>query len=268
MLAAHNATVRIGGRNLIEDITLAVEPGEVVAIVGPNGAGKSTLVKALSGDIRLAAGRVEMNGRALGAWRRRDAARLRGILPQASSLSFPFRAHEVVLMGRAPHIAGVERPRDYEIARSAMALAEVGHLWDRLYPTLSGGEQQRIQLSRVLAQIWDPPEGGQARVLILDEPTSSLDIAHQHAVLAAGKRLAGDGVAVLAVLHDLNLAIAYADRIAVLDRGRLVAVGSREQVCESDLLSEVFGVRLETCWDKEAGHPFVVARPNASGSLC
>lgn len=265
MLAAHNATVRIGGRNLIEDISLTVAPGEVVAVVGPNGAGKSTLVKALSGDIHLAAGRVEMNGRAVGTWRRRDAARLRGILPQASSLNFPFRAYEVVLMGRAPHVAGIERPRDYEIARSAMALAEVEHLWDRLYPTLSGGEQQRIQLSRVLAQIWEPPAGGETRILMLDEPTSSLDIAHQHAVLAAGRRLAGNGVAVLAVLHDLNLAITYADRIAVLDRGQLAAAGPCEEVCQGDLLSQVFGVRLETRWDEAEGHPYVVARPTELG---
>ncbi len=262
VLAAEALGFARGRRPVLDGIDLTLRGGELLALIGPNGAGKSTLLHLLSGALRPAAGVVRLAGRPLEAWPRAALARCRAVLPQSSELSFPFRALEVVLMGRSAH-AGLSGPaRDREIAAAALAAVDAGALAERLYATLSGGERQRVQLARVLAQIWPeapPPDaepGG--RLLLLDEPTNNLDLAHQHQLLRFARGLADQGLGVLAVLHDPNLAALYADRLAVLRAGRLEALGPVEVVLTAATVSRVFGLPVAIQRHPTRGAPQVV----------
>jgi iron complex transport system ATP-binding protein len=249
MLAATDLRVTLGGRAVLDGVSLAVRPGEVLAVLGPNGAGKSTLLRAFSGLLRPQTGAVSLDGRALRDWTPRELARRRAVLPQEAQLAFPFRVHEVVMLGRTPH-AGACRPSDHLRAiDAAMRAADIAVLADRPYPTLSGGERQRVQLARALAQIWRPdgpyaPASPGARYLLLDEPTNNLDLRHQDEVLATARRLAADGVGVLAILHDINLAAAFADRICLLKQGRIVAEGPAMAIIAEAPLAETFDVSV------------------------
>ena len=177
------------------------------------------------------------------------------MLPQDATLAFSLSAYDVVLLGRFPHEGERGAVHDGEIARLAMSATDTLGLAKRAYPTLSGGERQRVQTARALAQIWD---GGGARALLLDEPTSSLDIAHQHSALRFARRLAAAGCAVACVLHDLNLAAQYADRIGILARGKLEAVGTPAAVLRADLLAEVFDVQAVVVPHPQLSCPLVV----------
>jgi iron complex transport system ATP-binding protein len=257
-LEARRVGVTIRANRLLDAVSLTVAPGELVAIVGPNGAGKSTLLRALSGELASSDGDVWLCNRPLRAWPLREQARMRAVLPQQSTLTFAFTVREVVLLGRAPHSQGIDGPHDQAIAAAALAAVDADHLAERWYTTLSGGERQRVQLARVLAQIWEPL-ADRPRFLLLDEPTSSLDIAHQHATLAIAQRWARQGVGVLAVLHDLNLAAQYADRLAVLRAGRKVADGSPNDVLTPALIADVFGMPVQVLRHPTMGCPLVVA---------
>lgn len=239
MIEACSITHRIGAKTLLSDVSLTVEAGEVLVIVGPNGAGKSTLLRVLAGEIAPTQGVVKFAGRASREWSIRKLAEMRAVLPQQSDLSFPLSCYEVVLLGRTPHIDGHECPRDHAIARLAMAATDTCAHEKCAYPTLSGGERQRVHAARTLAQIW---EGPSFRALLLDEPTASLDPAHQHMMLRLARRMAEDGCAVLCVLHDLNLAAQYATRLAVMRGGVLHSIGRPSQVLCTALLAEVFHV--------------------------
>lgn len=244
MLAAHEVSVRAGGATLLDGVSFAVRPGEILGVVGPNGAGKSTLLKVLCGDVGMAAGEVRMNGRPLRDWSLRERAKVRAVLPQETALGFPLPVFEVALMGRSPHLRGVESARDRAIAGEALRLVEADHLADRDYTTLSGGERQRVQLARVLAQIWEAGDVRQPCYLLLDEPTAALDLAHQHAALTIAARFARERrVGVVAILHDLNLAALYADRIAVMKRGRVWVEGPPETALAVEVVEAVFAVR-------------------------
>ncbi len=263
MMHLHDATYRIGPNTLVDGVTLALRPGEVLAVVGANGAGKTTLLRLLSGELRPSSGAVCLDGRPLGAFAPEHLARRRAVLPQHSTLGFGFSVQEVVLLGRTPH--RTPPARDLEIAAGAMQAAGVAHLAARRYPTLSGGEQQRVHLARALAQIWEASGPG-ARYLLLDEPTASLDLAHQHAVLGVARRCAAAGVGVLAVLHDLNLAAQHADRIAVLRRGRLLAEGPPEAVLTPEIIRRAFDISVLVTRHPCATCPLVVPIPDARGA--
>ena len=240
-LQAREVTVRRGGATLLASVSIQLYAGELVALVGPNGAGKSTLLKALSGEVVPDAGSVRLHGRELRDWLPRHTAQVRAVLPQASNLSFSFTALEVVQFGRLPHRT---RARDHEIALAALALTDCSALAERDYLTLSGGEKARVQLARALAQVWEPGEPpSAARVLLLDEPTAALDLKHQHAVLRIARERTRNeqAFAALAVLHDLNLAAQYADRIVLMYQGKIVDSGPPAQVLTSPQLQAVFG---------------------------
>lgn len=241
MIEARDLRVEIGGACLLEDVSLEVRAGEVLAVVGANGAGKSTLLKTICGALKRRRGCVTVNGRALEDWSHEALARVRAVLPQDSTLNFPFTVLEVALMGRTPHTRGRETARDYEIARRALEATDAVHLAARLYTSLSGGERQRVQLARVLAQVWDAPPSGE-RFLLLDEPTSSLDLAHQRSTLSIARRFAREGAGTLVVLHDLNLTAQYADRVIVLKNGRVLATGTPSEVLTADTIAAAYGV--------------------------
>ena len=241
MLNLKHLSVNIRNKYLLNNISLTVAPGEVIAVVGPNGAGKSTLLKIISGDRIAYEGRVNINGKSLTDWPIQELACIRGVLPQHTALSFPFTVEEVILMGRSPHHRLANPMFDRAIAEEAMKLTDTFDLRARRYTTLSGGERQRTQMARVLAQIWQPVRS-QNRYLLLDEPTSALDLAHQHGLLTIARRFATlQNVSVVVILHDLNLAAQYADRIAVLKAGKLIALDTPVNVLKESVIQQTFG---------------------------
>ncbi|MDY0069550.1 MAG: heme ABC transporter ATP-binding protein [Porticoccaceae bacterium] len=254
-LALDRVGLDLHGARLLEDVSFAVEQGEVLAILGPNGAGKSTLLRVLCGEWPATTGTVTFNGRPIQHWRPADKARAMGVLPQDTSLEFPFTVEEVVMLGRTPHRSG--QARDRAIVAETLAAVDGGHLRGRIYTRLSGGEKQRVQLARVLAQIWEERDG-QHRLLLLDEPTASFDLAHQQLTLDLVRRLAGQGFAVVMVLHDLNMAARCATRMLLLSCGRVWECGPPEAVLTPDNIREVFGVRAVIEANPLTGAPLVI----------
>jgi iron complex transport system ATP-binding protein len=247
LLQAMSVDVRAGTKVLIEDMSLVLAPGEFLAVIGPNGAGKSTLLGALTGDRQLAKGRVLLDGKPLAQWNKAALARRRAVLPQHSGVAFDFTGLQIASLGLLAHRDRLSDRQMRAVAEQALHETEALAFADRPYTVLSGGERQRVQLARVLAQC-DADLTGRP-FLLLDEPIAGLDLAHQHAALASGRRRADRGLGVLAVLHDLNMAARYADRVAIVEKGRLTALGPAGPTLDPRLLSAVFAtpiVRIET----------------------
>ncbi|WP_227982278.1 heme ABC transporter ATP-binding protein [Nocardia spumae] len=236
-LAAHGVGVIREGRPVLDGVDLEVVAGQVLALVGPNGAGKSTLLAALSGELEPSSGTVELDGQPLAHWTPTDMARRRAVLPQNHTVGFPFTVREVVAMGRSPWARTARQDADERIMADAMAATDVEFLAARPFPALSGGERARVALARVLAQ--------DTETVLLDEPTAALDLGHQEQVLGLAAARARAGAAVVVVLHDLGLAAAYADRVAVLAEGRLTAVGGPRDILTTDLLTSVYRHPIE-----------------------
>lgn len=232
-IVAKNLVVTRTNTTLLNDVSLEVTTGELVAVLGPNGAGKSTLLGALSGDFPLAGGSVAINEDNIATMTPKTLARLRAVLPQQIAISFPFTVREIVAMGRGPWLDG----NDDERIESAMQRLEVTALQKRTYQTLSVGEQARVSMARVLAQ--DTP------LLLLDEPTAVLDIGQQERFLAIARTLVDEGRGVVAVLHDLNVAMRFATRVVVLHEGRCVASGDPQSVLTPALLSNVYHQNIQ-----------------------
>ncbi|MFI6468827.1 heme ABC transporter ATP-binding protein [Streptomyces sp. NPDC050516] len=251
-LEASELRVELGGRPVLDGVGLQVRAGEVVALVGPNGAGKSTLLAALAGDVPANSGGVRIDGRPLAGRPAPELALRRAVLPQQASLSFPFAVEEVVRMGRAPWAGTVREDEDDAVVADAMAATEVTGFAGRPFDALSGGERARVALARVLAQ--------RAPVLLLDEPTAALDLRHQELVLRICRERARAGDAVVVVLHDLGLAAAYADRVAVLHGGRLAAEGPPREVLDAELIGRVYRQPVEVLAHPRSGTPLVVPR--------
>jgi len=241
-LNARSVSLTLGESAVLNNVSLQVAPGSIHVVVGPNGAGKSSLLKLLGGQYSPNQGELVLDGDALQNWPLQALARRMAFLPQQSVLNFPFTSEEVVALGRYPHSSG--DLRDREIVSEALTSVGGGEMKHRLYTSLSGGEQQRVHLARVLAQIWEPSSVGE-RYLLLDEPTAALDMAHQHMILQLARSLSLQGVGVLSVLHDLNLAAQYADVISLLDRGKVVAQGPPEDVLTSPIIQNVYKVKVE-----------------------
>jgi iron complex transport system ATP-binding protein len=249
MLALDRVTARLGRRAVLHEVSLAVAPGELVALVGPNGAGKSTALALLAGDLRPVSGVASLDGRGIAAWPARELALRRAVLPQHSGLLFDFTVADVVALGRAPHAGRATAGEDAAAVRGALAAAELLALADRRYTALSGGERARVHLARSLAQIWD-------------EPTAALDLAHQQQALAVARAQARGGAGVLAVLHDLTLAAQHADRLVLLAEGRVVAEGAAAAVLTSANIRRAYGLEVVVCPHPTEGHPVVL--PKAS----
>ncbi len=252
MLEVSGLTTIRSGRAVVKDVSFSLSAGEVLAVLGVNGSGKSSLLATLSGEIQPASGELRLDNQPLGQVPPGIRACRMAMLPQTSTLAFGFRVREVVELGRLPHRSGAVVDR--EVVAAALAQADAAHLAERDYLHLSGGERQRVHLARVLAQIWDASRP----CLLMDEPTAALDIAHQHLALKAARAVARRGGVVLVALHDLNLAARYADRVLLLDQGRIAALGTPWEVLQADHIEEVFGIRVQVQKHPAFDRPLII----------
>ena len=259
LVSARSLTYAIGGRKLVDDVSLDLEAGSLTAILGPNGAGKTTLLRMLTGELKPTSGSVRMGDETLQqipAWR---LATRRAVMTQAASVTFPFTCYEVVRIAmQSPRRKKASASVMDETIVEAMAAADVLHLVDRFYHTLSGGEQQRVQFARAICQLKSSTQFGAGQVLFLDEPTSNLDLRHQLMLIATARTLAAGGLAVCAILHDVNLACSTVDTIVMMKAGRAVASGKPADIVDRATIRDVFDVDILVSEAPPAGTPYVL----------
>lgn len=240
MLCAENISFWIKDKSILEDISLIVEQGGILSILGPNGAGKSTLLKCLAGFLKITSGQVFLHQQSFDQLSLKELALKRAVLTQQQTLEFPFTVHEVASMGRSDQSFSGSSRTDKSIIDEALDLTKVYHLEKRLFSTLSGGEQQRVHLARVIAQVWDQENA----LLLLDEPTSALDLKHQYMLFDICRDLCEDkGFSVVAVLHDLRLAKMVSDEALFIDKGRVFEYGKSEDVINTATLCELYDLK-------------------------
>ncbi|GAB3538874.1 heme ABC transporter ATP-binding protein [Spirosoma fluminis] len=262
MLDVKNLSYYVRNRQLLDGVSFRANPGELLAIIGANGAGKSTLLKLCTRELAATEGEIRLRNQPINTYSDKELALLRAVLPQQNAVSFPFLVNELVLMGRYPHFDFHPSTLDYDIAE--LALRKVG-MWDfanRVFTTLSGGEQQRVQLARVLAQIWDVPQG----VLFLDEPTTGLDLLHQQQLLEVAREFTRKGFCVVVILHDLNLAAQYADQIIMLRNGQVEAAGTPRAVITSETIQRAFNLKVRLMEHPEMDCPIIVPHYNQTSN--
>lgn len=257
MIEGRKISVSIGRSSIIANVDIAASPGQVTAIVGPNGSGKTTLLRALSGDLDYS-GDILINGRDVAALKPWQAAQMRAVLPQATSLSFPFTVREIVRLGLVGGRSGALAGEDERLPERALARVDLEGFAGRFYQELSGGEQQRVQMARVLCQVWAPVLEGTPRYLFLDEPVSNLDIKHQLIIMNIARSFAARGGGVVAVLHDLNLTAMFADHVLVMSRGRRAGSGAPAQVLTDDMIAGVFECPMKVGALPQDNTPFVL----------
>jgi iron complex transport system ATP-binding protein len=257
MITARNIRRRIGG---LDDISLEIPAGACTAIIGPNGAGKSTLLDVLAGRSRADRGCVQFGGKPIADWAPVDLACLRAFLPQSLEVAFPIRVIDLVMLGRSPYHGKVSAEVDRAAAEMALRLTDAWHLRDRSYQRISGGERQRVQLARVIAQIWRPAQqDGEPRMLLLDEPTASLDPGHRLGVMRLLRDLTIAGIGVVLALHDLNDAARFADRVVLLHQGRILSEGGPEAAMQTGVLTSAYGAEAQIVRTADAA-PVIVFR--------
>lgn len=254
VISARDLQLTLAGKVLLDDFNIDIKAGEITALLGPNGAGKSTLLKILCGEMTPESGLVTFFDRDIEDWQRSELACHLGILPQHSSLSFAFTCKEVVELGTMPLC--LSRQEIDDITLTTMRNTDVLHLAPRLYPTLSGGEKQRIHFARVLTQL---SQADDKCILMLDEPTSALDLAHQHKTLQMAQTMAAKGAAVIIVLHDLNLAAQYAQRMVIIQHGKIQADGSPWQALQPEIINNVYGWNISVHPHPVHGYPYLLS---------
>lgn len=256
MITARNLTVGLSGKTIVHGVSLDAKAGELTAIVGPNGSGKTTMMKALAGELP-SKGEITINGHALGSLEPWQLAVKRAVLPQAATIAFPFTVREIVRLGLT---VGPNRhaERIDAITSEALAAVDLAGFAGRFYQELSGGEQQRVQLARVLSQIWEPVLDGEPCFLMLDEPVSALDIRHQLTIMQLARRYCEGGGGVIAVMHDLNLTAMFADHMVMMKNGRIERAGPPATVMTDDAMEAVFGCRMRINGVPATGVPFVL----------
>jgi iron complex transport system ATP-binding protein len=253
MLEIDSLTVGYGDHEVLRDVSVIIQPGEILAIVGPNGVGKSTLVRALSGVNLIRSGRVKVNGQDVARLTTQQRARIMAVVPQARELPAAFTVYQTVLLGRTPYLSwlGKAGMHDHAMVNLSLERTDLASMANRRIGELSGGEQQRVLLARSLAQ--DTP------ILLLDEPTTHLDLQHQSNLLNLVRLLSQEkNISVLMVLHDLNLAGLYADRVALMANGGVYALGKPAEVLTSQNLSTVYRIPVDVIPHPEYGTPLVL----------
>lgn len=256
MIEASNISYKVTGKYLVSPLSATFNAGEMAVIMGANGAGKSTLLKLLTAALKPSSGNILYKGVELSAYTPEELAKERAVLSQSYHLNFPITVADIIMMGRYPYFGALHTHHDMAVFDSAVQTLGVRHLLDRDYNTLSGGEAQKVQMARVLAQVWQVKDD-KPKTLYLDEPVSSLDMKYQHEILGTVRRFADAGNAVVMVLHDVNLALQYADRIYFMKGGELLyrhAVGGN---IDLESLYQIFDVRFESI-TSEKGRQFLI----------
>lgn len=254
LLAASDISVTVDGSCLLQQASLRVNPGEVVAIIGPNGAGKTSFVRALTGELAITHGDILFNNTPIHQFSLQQKAKQLAMLSQHTELNFPFPVEEVVHLGRIPHASG--KLEDNRIVEAALQAVDMQSRRHQLYTQLSGGEKQRVQLARVMAQVWRREDAPQ-RLMILDEPTSSLDVQHTRQLMRIIRDLAATDMGIIMILHDFNLAARFADHIVVLVEGQKVIEGPPDRVFTPDNMARYFQVASHIIPHPKTGRPMV-----------
>jgi iron complex transport system ATP-binding protein len=257
MIAAQHLKYSIGSKKILDSISINFLPGTCNLIIGPNGSGKSTLIKLLSGELDNFEGEVNYQEVNLKTYNKQALAACRAVLSQQTELSFPMLVEEVVLLGRNPHFEFNPNKKDIAIVKEVMALLDLNSFAQRNYQTLSGGEKQRVHYARVLAQIWEPPTGSH-RYLFLDEPLNNLDIYYQQLFLSIAVSLLNKNTTLIGVVHDINIALRYADQIFFLKEGTLIENGDPQSIVDAILLKKVFNIDTQIMAHPLTGKPIVI----------
>jgi len=244
----------VKSRSLVQDINFRARPGEFWAIVGANGAGKSTLMKLLSKEHSPTSGTISLHGKNLQKYKLKELAQLRAVLAQQNSITLSFTVEEIVMMGRYPFYDSKPSSRDISIVDHCLQKVGIAAFKNRLFPTLSGGEQQRVQLARTLAQVWEVKDG----FILLDEPTTGMDLLHQYETFRLAREMTTKGYGVIAVVHDLNLALQYADQVLMLKGGSAFSTGPPEQVLTENNIRAAFGLSVRIIQPDSTQFPIIV----------
>jgi len=257
MLRTEKISFSVGKKQILKNVSASFLPGEFNMILGPNGSGKSSFLKIFSGEINRFQGTVLYENKKIKELRKEELAKKRAVMSQQADLGFPLLVEEVVMMGRYPHFTFNPNKKDVTICNEVIERMNLVEFKERNYLTLSGGEKQRVQFARVLAQVWEKPADGY-RYLFLDEPLNSLDISYQHEFLQAAVELIKDQTVLIAVMHDINLAAHYADNLFFLKEGEMVVHGSPKDILTENILEKVFNVKTKVIENPVTGKPLVI----------
>lgn len=252
-LEAKSIAVKLGRRQVLNGVDFSARSGQVTAIVGPNGSGKTTLLRAMTGEVPHQ-GRVFLNSTDVSTLHPWQLAAIRAVQPQSSSIAFPFTVHEIVRLGLSAGLSA----SDNTVPLQALNAVGLGGFAGRMYQDLSGGEQQRVQLARVITQVWEPVVDDAPRWLILDEPVASLDIGHQFTVMDLARSYASRGGGVVAVMHDLNLTAMFADHVVLMEAGKVAVTGSPAEVLSDETLTRTYGCPVPVNTTPPASIPFLL----------
>jgi iron complex transport system ATP-binding protein len=257
MLSASSISYQVGKKKILNNISANFYPGEFNMILGQNGSGKSTFLKIFSGEINRYSGTISYYNKNISSYKKQELAKMRAVMSQQPELSFPLTVEEVVMMGRYPHYNFNPSKKDESICDEVISRINLTAFRERNYLTLSGGEKQRVQFARVLTQIWEKPEEG-LRYLFLDEPLTSLDIAYQQEFLQIAKQLKNNSTILIAVMHDINLASQYGDKLFFLKEGKLIASGKPLEILTETIIETVFDIKAKIISNPVTGSPLVV----------
>lgn len=257
MLSTEHIHFSIGKKQIVNDISANFLPGEFTMILGPNGSGKSSFLKIFSGELKHYQGSIFYHRKKITSIKKEELAKTRAVMSQQAELSFPLSVEEVVMMGRYPHFEFNPAKKDKAICEEVIERLNLSSFKDRNYITLSGGEKQRVQFARVLAQLWEEPKEGY-RYLFLDEPLNNLDISYQHEFLKTATEFARHKTVLVAVMHDINLALQYADKLLFFKEGKLIAQGQPETIVTPHLIEEVFAVKSSIIKNPVTGKPLLI----------
>jgi len=257
MISVEQIKYSVGAKNILNNISIQFLPGTCNLIIGPNGSGKSTLIKLLSGELNNYDGRVMYNGADIKTFTKLRLAASRAVLSQQTELSFPMTVEEVVMLGRNPHFEFNPTKKDLEIVKEVINLLDLNSFILRNYQSLSGGEKQRVHYARVLAQIWESPNGEQ-RYLFLDEPLNNLDIYYQEHFLKMAVSLLNETTTLIGVVHDINIALRYANQLSFLKEGAIIKNGAPAKIVDAILIKEVFNVDTQVMAHPSSGKPVII----------
>ncbi|HEU5166502.1 MAG TPA: heme ABC transporter ATP-binding protein [Chitinophagaceae bacterium] len=257
MLKTENISFSVGKKQILKNVSASFLPGEFNMILGPNGSGKSSFLKIFSGEINKFHGSVFYDDKKIKELRKEELAKKRAVMSQQADLSFPLLVEEVVMMGRYPHFTFNPNKKDIAICNEVIERMDLTEFTKRNYLTLSGGEKQRVQYARVLAQVWEKPNDGY-RYLFLDEPLNSLDISYQHEFLQSAVELMKERTVLIAVMHDINLAAHYADNLFFLKEGEMVLHGRPKDILTENIIEKVFKVKTKVIENPVTGKPLVI----------